>query len=70
MSKLSSEFLPVPAMIQSLPLAFAALAKSAMLLISLRSECTHNKKVSSAMRAMGVKVAISTPNLGWRNGVV
>ena len=66
----SSEDLPVPAMIQPLPFAFAALTKSPTLLMSLRSELTQSRKVSSAIRATGVKVVMSTPSAGWRNGVV
>ena len=31
---------------------------------------THKRKLSSAMRAIGVKVITSMPSLGWRIGVV
>ena len=56
-------------MIQSFPLALAASTNWSMFSMPL-SLCTQSRKVSSAIRATGAKVEMSTSSPGWRIGVV
>ena len=62
-SRLSSDALPVPAMIQLAPAAPAAPTKPSTSMMSVL-EFTHRRNVSSAIRAIGVKVVMSTPRSG------